>query len=1341
MIKQLEKEISGYKNHSRFAGLCRKLDRFASLFAPFFSVVGTFVQSNPEYSALAWGAIRLVFLLGTNFTTFLDKILSMFEKLGDRLPGYAEYYERVVVRWKKVSANDGQRASYEARTTRMVKALSYVYADILQFCQEACRIFSTKSGGSRYKPSIIADIFWKPFDIRFAELLDRLESHQALFNNEMQLEESRFLEMQYDKREADAGLAGEAMGQIKAQVEDLQQQIESREDEISSALARLETRLEAMFENTKQGKGGSTHDANVFKTRLLELESWIDAPNYLDALERSKSNRTPDTCEWFTASQEYKTWKSLLFLDMGPASIEPILYVTGKPGFGKTTLSSFLIEDLNVPSQSSQRLNGVLYYHFSSDKSQSHLPNDALRAFLNQVIRKYWDHQDIIDAVSVLYEDKSVGQARASGNQILQCLQILMRDFEDIVFLVDGVDECSNPPDLLRHLAELCEVTFTKAMVLSRPSIDLPPEFERFTPLHLDATKNKADIALYLRPHVQSLVKRSLLSTKHTVEELVEIIATKSSGMFLWASLTMRFLNCKVLSLNDRRDAIFFKDTVEGIEGLYSAILDILCKSGSIHRERVIRILWILAVAKRPLSISEITIALAIRPGKVTDVGDFVPALKENISFICGALVEVLDHGYVCFIHPSLRDFLTSDSDYMRQSPFYIDIAVRHLDLAAICLSHIIFDLPRSPLSLSDKDTTSHTRSVARVLFPFLEYSLLWVHHAIQGFQNMKTTCTTVSHQSGTKFMSFLEKLMHEKLSLMVWVEASWTFDCPPLLSSLQKDICSSPLPSVPVPETGPMVLFDLAELDSDLLRLHREWHHLLSTRAGAIWESSITTFLRSRFFIENHRFRVSSFSTPTNMNSPAHQAILLQSKVSDTGLILGIIAVTPSPIYATIMKRIFGTKSCSLTSPQREALISDAKTGWKLIYEQKSIRTEKTVAKIEYELPAQDIEVLLRQGLSSNRPHRFPFPVGLSNDLSRLAILRTVITVSGVESGSQGDTINAPQTRIQHLGQQRTSNWGYEHADAGLAYSPVFSPSGDALAFVINKEPTGQIQQRHIELWAKEDLPDQDNDYTKRGSVITSWIRRSDEHDENGSFGFIFHPILPVLVYSSWISLTAWQYLSKDVKDPFIIHGKGPRLPGIPEAFCGKHPDCLIYSFWSARGVKEEVMEHERISRLAPAPGRTPSETMPTYCHEHLCIYDILPKGNDGQLNHMSIRTALAIRVLEESRGLSCRGLTLHRDRAINAVVFHTKNDTGQSERHILTHLPRLRTDMQTFVSLINPSHNDKWIRMIWNKSPEQTYSLNDTPHPYLPCIIDVERGTDKDKGTEFKRLRRLSP
>jgi hypothetical protein len=155
----------------------------------------------------------------------------MFEKIGDRLPGYAEYYRRLSDRQVFNNATAGI-PKFESH--RILKVLSYIYKDLVQFCQEACQVFGTKKQGVRYTVAVITDIFWKPFDVRFRKILERIETHQALFLSEMQLEESKFTEFQFRRREHDSNSTNEAISQIRLQVSELRQTILEREQALNN---------------------------------------------------------------------------------------------------------------------------------------------------------------------------------------------------------------------------------------------------------------------------------------------------------------------------------------------------------------------------------------------------------------------------------------------------------------------------------------------------------------------------------------------------------------------------------------------------------------------------------------------------------------------------------------------------------------------------------------------------------------------------------------------------------------------------------------------------------------------------------------------------------------------------------------------------------------------------------------------------------------------------------------------------------------------------------------------------------------------------------------------------
>jgi hypothetical protein len=63
MIKDLENACEDVRNGHKLSKLCKRISRFASAWEPFFEITSIFVQTHPEFAGIAWGAIRLVFLV------------------------------------------------------------------------------------------------------------------------------------------------------------------------------------------------------------------------------------------------------------------------------------------------------------------------------------------------------------------------------------------------------------------------------------------------------------------------------------------------------------------------------------------------------------------------------------------------------------------------------------------------------------------------------------------------------------------------------------------------------------------------------------------------------------------------------------------------------------------------------------------------------------------------------------------------------------------------------------------------------------------------------------------------------------------------------------------------------------------------------------------------------------------------------------------------------------------------------------------------------------------------------------------------------------------------------
>lgn len=63
MIAALETQILSLSSpkQSRLLKACRKVSDFAKSLEPFFKTVDLFVSSHPDWAAIAWGLVHLVF--------------------------------------------------------------------------------------------------------------------------------------------------------------------------------------------------------------------------------------------------------------------------------------------------------------------------------------------------------------------------------------------------------------------------------------------------------------------------------------------------------------------------------------------------------------------------------------------------------------------------------------------------------------------------------------------------------------------------------------------------------------------------------------------------------------------------------------------------------------------------------------------------------------------------------------------------------------------------------------------------------------------------------------------------------------------------------------------------------------------------------------------------------------------------------------------------------------------------------------------------------------------------------------------------------------------------------
>lgn len=203
----------------------------------------------------------------------------------------------------------------------------------------------------------------------------------------------------------------------------------------------------------------------------------------------------------------------------------------------------------------------------------------------------------------------------------------------------------------------------------------------------------------------------------------------------------------------------------------------------------------------------------------------------------------------------------------------------------------------------------------------------------------------------------------------------------------------------------------------------------------------------------------------------------------------------------------------------EKERIAKLCSSGWRARLQMRSAKDEKLLMDYEVEIPDQQITHMLRQCLASRDPHRLSINVIFSNDLRHLVILQSILAIRSVPSGHFG--VPNMQCRLQSL----------KHGDSGSIFNEgknqnsanwTFAPSGLAFALSYETSPSETMPSQLVKVWsnmaAMQDWPR----FEYKGQIRTSGL--SSEQIESKPL-FAFHPVLPLMVYSEWRSITVWKF------------------------------------------------------------------------------------------------------------------------------------------------------------------------------------------------------------------------
>ncbi|GIJ98076.1 hypothetical protein Aspvir_000186 [Aspergillus viridinutans] len=423
---------------------------------------------------------------------------------------------------------------------------------------------------------------------------------------------------------------------------------------------------------------------------------------YRDRKDRN-SKRVPGTCEWFTSHSRFQKWEH--------SDQSGLLWVTADPGCGKSVLTKFLVDDF-LPSHR----RTVCYFFFKDDFPDQRSAANALSAILRQLFMA----QPHLLPDSVLEKqdtdgDKLVG----SFNDLWGILTSVASHLKagEIICALDALDEC--PEDDRKQLIQALKILYSeerlekhklKFLVTSRPYDHIRRGFQeledKVPTIHLsgegevETQEISREIDLVIKKRVADIGKQNDLRPDECLY-LQQQLTSVRNRTYLWVSLTLDVIeNMSGFTKGNIRQTV--RNLPQNVDEAYDRILN-----RTSDKAKARKLLHIITAAERPLSLRELSLAMAFSTGhrSIPDILDEHEKddkrFERSIRDLCGLFLVVIG-GKVYLLHQTAKEFLVGSSQSVPPSPndslqsntwkHCLKSEESHKILAHTCMSYLIHD-------------------------------------------------------------------------------------------------------------------------------------------------------------------------------------------------------------------------------------------------------------------------------------------------------------------------------------------------------------------------------------------------------------------------------------------------------------------------------------------------------------------------------------------------------------------------------------------------------------------------------------------------------------------------
>jgi hypothetical protein len=500
-----------------------------------------------------------------------------------------------------------------------------------------------------------------------------------------------------------------------------------------------------------RGEGADTKSDNA-PTELAQRE-WM-LPTFLRSfthydyravLEEVSEAKDPQTCAWIFDTEEMKRWTR---------SHNPpiqVLWFTGHPGIGKTTLASHVVEKLRVPQELGIDLSSMVIYsfcHYQKNYTPSMVLSVAIHQILheNPILQRFAFQEDVLECFGSSHNRIMKGKHRSSSTLWRLFNALVNHSGLGVVFfvidafnLLDEAGQIELAGLFCRRSQDRNNRTELKLFITTLPGNHTSTIMSKWlakcqdTLQHMEAIQHEAmlsqDIENFIRRE-KARIKSVQGYLKPELDLVDAHLATYEQKSFLPVSLYFKQLEKsrpkdigEVLLGVSQDLSIFYRNLVSQFPPELLSVRSAL--------------MTFVTYAFRPFDIEELAFACRWEEYGLEMTSPFAPEQKNPLDaeYIHRTKVDAeryfpllkIRQGVASFFHDSIREYITKRAAGSKEF-LILGCEEAHSQLALLCIKTILYksklQTPESWTSSSSNPRLNPTDHV------FLSYALqFWLKH------------------------------------------------------------------------------------------------------------------------------------------------------------------------------------------------------------------------------------------------------------------------------------------------------------------------------------------------------------------------------------------------------------------------------------------------------------------------------------------------------------------------------------------------------------------------------------------------------------------------------------